>query len=148
MLRVIPIKQLSDNYAYLLLDSLSSAALIDPVDPSSCLAAIPSSHTLTSIISTHHHNDHTAGNKGILSLFPDIKVYGGDDRIPGLTDKVKQDDKIKMGELSLDCIATPGHTTGHICYFVGDAVFTGDALFLAGCGRFFEGKASGTTCKC
>ena len=39
---------------------------------------------------------------------------------------------------------TPCHTTGHICYFFsggGDtpSVFTGDTLFLGGCGRFFEG---------
>ena len=49
------------------------------------------------------------------------------------------------------CLFTPCHTTGHICYFVHSnsagsaplppAVFTGDTLFIGGCGRFFEGTA-------
>lgn len=43
------------------------------------------------------------------------------------------------------CIFTPCHTKGHICYFVTGpsasepAVFTGDTLFVGGCGKFFEG---------
>lgn len=73
-------------------------------------------------------------------------VYGGDDRIGALTNKVVQNDTFKIGSLSVTCLFTPCHTTGHICYFVeapgGEkAVFTGDTLFLAGCGRFFEGTA-------
>ena len=52
---------------------------------------------------------------------------------------------LKIGSLKVECLFTPCHTSGHICYHVtGDeghpgAVFTGDTLFLAGCGRFFEG---------
>ena len=73
-----------------------------------------------------------------------MTVIGGDDRIDALTRKVSHGDKIKVGSLDIECLFTPCHTTGHICYFVkGDnpAVFTGDTLFLAGCGRFFEGTA-------
>lgn len=73
-------------------------------------------------------------------------MYGGDDRIGGLTDKVKQDDQLKIGNLSIRCLFTPCHTTGHICYFIDSsderAVFTGDTLFSGGCGRFFEGTAT------
>ena len=48
--------------------------------------------------------------------------------------------------LSVTCLETPCHTTGHICYYVtskgleNKAVFTGDTLFVGGCGRFFEGS--------
>merc|ERR1711991_356839 len=73
--------------------------------------------------------------------------YGGDDRIPCLTHKVAHDDVIDFGPLKIRVLSTPCHTTGHVCYFVNDeesgerAVFTGDTLFLGGCGRFFEGTA-------
>ena len=61
--------------------------------------------------------------------------------------KVAQGDEFKIGNLNVQCLATPCHTTGHICFYVTDsdgtskAVFTGDTLFLGGCGRFFEGDA-------
>lgn len=48
----------------------------------------------------------------------------------------------------MKCFTTPCHTKGHICYYVTDAnggskaVFTGDTLFLGGCGRFFEGDGA------
>ncbi|XP_064151433.1 hydroxyacylglutathione hydrolase, mitochondrial isoform X3 [Loxodonta africana] len=54
----------------------------------------------------------------------------------------------KVGSLSVKCLSTPCHTSGHICYFVSKpgsseppAVFTGDTLFVAGCGKFYEGTA-------
>lgn len=74
-------------------------------------------------------------------------MYGGDDRIGALTDKVKQNDEIRLGNLTIRCLFTPCHTTGHICYYIDSpkgqrAVFTGDTLFQGGCGRFFEGTAT------
>lgn len=86
----------------------------------------------------------------LSKLQKSIKVYGGDNRIPALNEKIGDNDTISLGEsLNIKCIFTPCHTTGHICYFVTDlsdssqipAVFTGDTLFLSGCGRFFEGNA-------
>ena len=75
-----------------------------------------------------------------------LSVLGGDDRIEALTKKVAHGDKVKVGGLDVTCMSTPCHTSGHICYFFaggGDtpSVFTGDTLFLGGCGRFFEGTA-------
>lgn len=60
-----------------------------------------------------------------------LQVYGGDDRIEGLTKKVGQDDCLTIGQLNVRCLFTPCHTTGHICYFVESpssgekCVFTG-----------------------
>ena len=72
-------------------------------------------------------------------------MVGGDDRIDEMKQKVVQGDEFKIGSLNVLCLSTPCHTTGHICFYVTDsdgtskAVFTGDTLFLGGCGRFFEG---------
>lgn len=61
---------------------------------------------------------------------------------------VKDGDLLQIGNLKVRALSTPCHTSTHICYFVEDesqvqkAVFTGDTLFIAGCGRFFEGTAN------
>ncbi len=94
--------------------------------------------------------DHANGNPELIkNLARNIPVYGGDDRIPSMTNKIGQDDTFKIGTLDVKCLFTPCHTTGHICYFVkspvegvAPAVFTGDTLFIAGCGKFFEGNAT------
>jgi len=140
---------LQDNYMYLIVDKeTNSAAVVDPVNPDRVLEAVKARNVnLTAVLTTHHHWDHAGGNEELVKKFEStLKVYGGDDRIGALTDKVKQDDVINIGSLKIRCLFTPCHTTGHICYFVeaptGDkSVFTGDTLFLGGCGRFFEGTA-------
>jgi len=143
--RILP--ALSDNYMYLLVDQSSNqAAVVDPVDPDSVLAAVEEEGVnLTTVLTTHHHWDHAGGNKDLVSRMSDLCVVGGDDRIDCLTKKVQQGDTVTVGTLSVNCISTPCHTTGHICYYVTSdqdkLVFTGDTLFLGGCGRFFEGTA-------
>ncbi|CAF2853003.1 unnamed protein product [Rotaria sp. Silwood2] len=75
-----------------------------------------------------------------------IKVVGGDRSLQGLTHPVKDNEKFQIGELEVTCLLTPCHTAGHVCYLVTDkvqqAVFTGDTLFIGGCGKFFEGSAA------
>ncbi|CAG2063776.1 unnamed protein product, partial [Timema podura] len=88
--------------------------------------------------------DHAGGNESLVKQVSGLQVCGGDDRIKALTRKVSHGDQLKVGQLSVRCLFTPCHTSGHICYFVesaghAPAVFTGDTLFIAGCGRFFEG---------
>eukprot|EP00057_Strongylocentrotus_purpuratus_P032092 XP_786600.3 PREDICTED: hydroxyacylglutathione hydrolase, mitochondrial-like [Strongylocentrotus purpuratus] len=100
---------------------------------------------LTTVLTTHHHWDHAGGNEKLVKLASGLTVCGGDDRIGALNKKVGHGDEFKVGNLQVRCLFTPCHTTGHICYFVqGDpseapVVFTGDTLFLSGCGKFFEG---------
>uniref|UniRef100_W8B4Y8 hydroxyacylglutathione hydrolase n=2 Tax=Ceratitis capitata TaxID=7213 RepID=W8B4Y8_CERCA len=145
-IKVLP--ALQDNFMYLIIDNTTKeAAIVDPVDPESVLEAVRAENVqLTKVLTTHHHWDHAGGNEKLVKLFgKPLTVYGGDDRIGALTNKVKQDDSITIGNLKVSCLFTPCHTTGHICYFVesptGDdrVVFTGDTLFQGGCGRFFEG---------
>lgn len=99
--------------------------------------------TTLSIVSTHHHNDHAGENLLLLSHYPSAKIYGGDIRIAGMTEKLQQGSTIKIGDILVEAIETPGHTTGSLSYYLPDegALFTGDTLFLGGCGRFFEGTA-------
>ncbi len=138
---------LSDNYMYLIIDDMTNeAGIVDPVEPEKVLEVVKAANlNLTTVLTTHHHWDHAGGNKKLLQLKPGLKVLGGDDRIDEVTQKVGHGDSFKLGNLNVECLATPCHTSGHICYYVRDAdgnskaVFTGDTLFLGGCGRFFEG---------
>ncbi|GFR24108.1 hydroxyacylglutathione hydrolase, mitochondrial [Trichonephila clavata] len=141
------LRALDDNYMYLIIDEKTlKAAVVDPVEPKSVLkAAEEEKADITTVLTTHHHWDHAGGNTELMSLKRNIKVVGGDLNIASLTDKVTHGDSLQVGELHINCLLTPCHTRGHICYFVEDesgsapAVFTGDTLFSAGCGKFFEG---------
>ncbi|XP_071963967.1 hydroxyacylglutathione hydrolase, mitochondrial-like isoform X2 [Antedon mediterranea] len=147
-MRVRLLPALQDNYMYLLVDEESNeAAIVDPVEPEKVVEAVKQEGVkLTSVLTTHHHWDHSGGNEKLVSLQQGLNVYGGDDRIPALTNKVSHDDKFKVGSLNIQCLFTPCHTSGHICFYVtgqdgqDPAVFTGDTLFIAGCGKFFEGQ--------
>merc|ERR1712156_728429 len=139
---------LSDNYMYLIIDDATNeAGIVDPVEPETVLQAVKDENVnLTTVLTTHHHWDHAGGNKKLLEMNPGLHVVGGYDRIDEMKQKVTQGDEFKIGNLKVKCLATPCHTTGHICFYVTDidgtskAVFTGDTLFLGGCGRFFEGN--------
>lgn len=149
-MKVHIIPALSDNYMYLLIDESSNeAAIVDPVNPSKVIELVAEHKVkLTTILTTHHHWDHAGGNEELFKLVPGLSVYGGDDRIGALNKKVGHGDKLKVGNLEFECLFTPCHTSGHICYYLPTssnnnqpAVFTGDTLFQGGCGRFFEGTA-------
>ena len=145
-MRVIPIPQLSDNYAYLVIDeTMRSAGIVDCAESGPVLAAVRRERVkLTAILPTHHHFDHVGGNNELLSAEPGLTVYGFDDRIPGITQQVRNGDLIMLAKLAARIIFIPAHTSGHIAYYFESehAVFTGDTLFAAGCGRLFEGNAA------
>ncbi|KAI4456867.1 beta lactamase domain [Holotrichia oblita] len=148
--RVLP--ALADNYMYLIVDeNTKQAAIVDPVEPETVLKAVEEEGVnLTKVLTTHHHWDHAGGNDKLVAMVKKSKnvlqVFGGDKRIGSLTNTVQHGDKFMIGDINVECIFTPCHTTGHICYYLTatgqtPVVFTGDTLFVAGCGRFFEGTA-------
>jgi hydroxyacylglutathione hydrolase len=145
-IKIIPVLQ--DNYSYLVIDEASNqAALIDTADDlEHLLPAIEAEKvTLTHILNTHHHADHSGGNQELIQKFPGVVVVGGAhdaDRIFGVTQSVSDGDVVKVGSLSAQVIHIPCHTRGHVAYLFDDALFSGDTLFIAGCGRFFEGDAA------
>lgn len=80
------------------------------------------------------------------ALVPGVEVVGGE-AVQGCTRQVVDGEIVRVGELSVRCVLTPAHTNGHMSYLVSNpaqpesdsALFSGDALFVGGCGRFFEG---------
>ncbi|NXA32876.1 PNKD hydrolase, partial [Eudromia elegans] len=118
--KILPIPVLSNNYSYLVIDTSSGrAAVVDPSDPLAVQAVIEEEGVLLeAILCTHKHCPLAHG------------------------------DRLSVGCLSFEALATPGHTVGHVAYVLDAApfggppcLFSGDLLFLAGCGRLFEGSA-------
>lgn len=148
-MRVTPIPCLKDNYAYLVVcEETGDAAVVDPSEAAPVAAAIDAARVkLVAIWNTHHHFDHVGGNEELVKKYGVKNVYGhasDDGRIPGQTKRLDEGDRFTHGVLDVDVIHIPGHTTGAIAYVVkplGEppAAFTGDTLFIAGCGRLFEG---------
>jgi len=143
----VPVRQ--DNYSYLLIDEATNqAAAVDPYDVDKVTAAADRLGVqIVAGITTHHHDDHSGGNKVFASTYPDAVIYAGSDKAPAATHLVKDKDELALGtNIRIKCLATPCHTQDSICFHATDAssdhpggVFTGDTLFIAGCGRFFEG---------
>lgn len=148
-MRIVPVPCLSDNYAYLVITDDGRAAVVDPGEAPPIVAALErEGATLAAIWATHHHVDHVGGTKALLAAHPDLEVVGhvydrDHDRIAGLTRAVADGDTVELGKVRARIMHNPGHTLGAISWFLEDngAVFTGDTLFAAGCGRLFEGDA-------
>ncbi|KZO99434.1 hydroxyacylglutathione hydrolase [Calocera viscosa TUFC12733] len=152
-MRVVPVPNQADNYAYLLIDEATQkAAVLDPYDVGKVKRyAQKEGVELESVLTTHHHHDHSGGNLEFAREYPGVTVIGGSTAVPALTKKVEDGDEFTIGEdISVKCLATPCHTQDSICYYATSKskpeqpglVFTGDTLFQAGCGRFFEGNAA------
>ncbi len=142
------IPTLGDNYNYLIVcPDTREAAVVDPAEEAPIVAAIEASGaTLTKILNTHHHWDHTGANQALVDRYG-VPVYGhasDQGRIPGLTHPVEEGDGVEVGNARGRVLFIPAHTTGHIAYVFDDdlALFCGDMLFAGGCGRLFEGDAS------
>ena len=97
-MRVQFVRQLQDNYAYILYDELSKrAAVIDPVEPLKVLSVIKNlGLAVQMVLTTHHHEDHAGGNEHFMKLVPGVPVYAGDERVPMLTHKVHHMEKWKV----------------------------------------------------
>ncbi|PVI02392.1 hydroxyacylglutathione hydrolase [Periconia macrospinosa] len=139
-----------NNYAYLVTDDKSKeAVIIDPANPPEVLPVLnekteSGAIKLTKIINTHHHHDHAGGNVEILKRF-DLPIVGGKD-CSKVTTTPEHKSQFTIGDsIKVTALHTPCHTQDSICYFFEDGaervVFTGDTLFIGGCGRFFEGNA-------
>lgn len=146
MLQIHIIPALSDNYVYLLRDSVTGkTAAIDPSEAASVGEFLQQNDwPLDYIWNTHHHWDHTGGNL-LLKQQTGCQVVGfeGDaHRIPEIDHIVADNAIITLGECKAHVLYIPGHTLGHVAYWFADdnALFCGDTLFSLGCGRLFEGS--------
>jgi hydroxyacylglutathione hydrolase len=135
------------NYHYLIgCEETGEALAVDPLQWQDVLArAQQLGWSITQILNTHEHPDHTGGNEGlraatgarVLAHAKSAATIGGVDR--GLA----QGDVIRVGRsVELECLDTPGHTMTHICAFAHagqPALFSGDTLFNAGAGNCHNG---------
>lgn len=142
-MRVTSIPCLSDNYAYLVEVGERQCAVIDASEAEPIREAIDRSGLhLVAVLSTHHHYDHVGGNEALAKAYPGLRVYGHASdrgRVPAMTHGLSDGESFRVGSLSFRALHVQGHTRGALAYVVDDVVFTGDTLFLAGCGRLFEG---------
>ncbi len=146
---VITIPALGDNLIYLYRYNKSACLVVDPSDCSSVLRILREQElSLKMILITHHHWDHTGG-VAELKQKTGCKVVGADKRrIRGLDQLVADGEILPVGDADARVIATPGHTSTSVCYYVppsgtnvSGVLWTGDTLFVGGCGRLFEGNA-------
>lgn len=143
-MRVIPVPCLSDNYAYLVIEN-GRAAVVDPSQGDPVLRAIDEARVkLSEIWLTHHHWDHIGGIEALIEECPIENVRGSrydadHRRIPRQTDAHSDGDRFDFAGEMVRVLEIPGHTLGAIAFIADGNLFSGDTLFIAGCGRVFEG---------
>ncbi|NIP25777.1 MAG: hydroxyacylglutathione hydrolase [Phycisphaerae bacterium] len=130
---VITISALGDNYIYLYRYHRNNAFAVDPGEAGAVLEALEKHGlNLTDVLITHRHFDHTGG-------VGDLKDKTGCNVISG-----EQAEVLLDGNVKIQVTATPGHTRDSVCYYVqpteehSGLLFTGDTLFVGGCGRPIE----------
>ncbi len=142
-----PIPAFDDNYLWLLVRG-SQAAVVDPGDAAPVLQRLQQRNlSLQAILVTHHHGDHVGGVAS-LSRATGARVHGpGAEAIPARDVALAGGSRIDVLGVAFDVLDVPGHTLGHIAYHAPAlrALFCGDTLFAAGCGRLFEGTAAQMT---
>jgi hydroxyacylglutathione hydrolase len=135
-----------DNFIYLYRYNRSNAFVVDPGDSSPVLGILRERGLdLTTILVTHHHWDHIAGTVELKEK-TGCKVIGPDkQRIPGIDCVVEDGQALAIGNVRIQVIATPGHTRMAVCYYMQPSnenkngiLWTGDTLFIGGCGRLLE----------
>lgn len=143
-LDIIAVPCLRDNYAYLLRDATGATAVIDAPEAAPIVAALDArGWGLDAIWLTHHHDDHVAGVAALRARYGASVAGAAADahRLPALDRPLTEGETIRLGDSPAAVIDVSGHTVNHIAFHFTEAkaAFTGDSLFVLGCGRVFEG---------
>ena len=134
---------------YLLEDeNTHAAAVVDPGDEAGRILAQAKEDgvEIKLILLTHAHYDHTTGVAELHKALPDVPVYLHPDDAARLGTPVfpplgmeptpyKDGDVVRVGDIDVQVLHTPGHTPGGVCLMAGDVLFTGDTLFQGSMGR-------------
>jgi hydroxyacylglutathione hydrolase len=144
MLQITEVRAFADNYIWLVHAPRDPQRVV-AVDPGEAApverALADRGLELAGILMTHHHADHVGAVSELLRSRA-VPAFGpAAEIVPGDPAKLREGDVASFAALGLNfrVLDIPGHTAGHIAYVGHDAVFCGDTLFSAGCGRLFEG---------
>ncbi len=147
-LQILPIPAFEDNYIWLLHNG-QEAIVVDPGDARLTLDTLERLQlSLKTILITHHHLDHIGGVQTLQSEYSNVVTYAPKNERYAFTHRPVSEANIiditlNDTTITFNVIDLPGHTLGHIAYFVAHhqppLLFCGDTLFGAGCGRLFEG---------
>ncbi|WP_343154471.1 hydroxyacylglutathione hydrolase [Buchnera aphidicola] len=137
---LINICALKDNYIWILYTRNNSCIIVDPgISEIVINKIIQKKLCPKAILLTHEHQDHTDGVKIILEKYPEIVVFGPEEiKNCHVHQIVKAGDTIRLLNNNIDIFSTPGHTLGHISYYLKPYLFCGDTIFSSGCGRVFQ----------
>lgn len=134
---------LDTNYGYVLRGGDVTAAIDSPDATAIKTVCDENGWKLTHILNTHHHGDHVGGNLELKALYGCTVVGPEADRhrIPGIDVGVEAGSRFALGSIEVHVLDVKGHTTGQVAFYLPheQVVFCGDALFVLGCGRLFEG---------
>ena len=144
MLDIQGIPAFDDNYIWCLCaPGAGQAAVVDPGDEDPVLAFLEAGNlTLSDILITHKHGDHTGGVRALKQVYPDAVVWGpAEEPIPMREVALTEGAAVSVGggAVTLTVLEVPGHTEGHVAYLGEGLLFCGDTLFAGGCGRVFSG---------
>lgn len=135
----------SDNFAVLIHDTTAGlTTAIDAPEEAPIVAKLKEKGwRLDHIFTTHHHQDHVEANLALKAAYgcTIIGPQAEAAKIPGIDTALAEGETFRFAGHEVRVIATPGHTLGHIAYYLPGQrlAFTGDTLFAVGCGRVFEG---------
>ena len=145
MHKIKAIPALNDNYIWLIMHPENqTAVIVDPGEAAPVLAVLAELKLkLSGILVTHHHWDHTNGIAEIISNHPAPVYTPTKDKVTPSDRALVEGDEVEIPAIdaSFRVLDIPGHTLGHIAFVGLSAVFCGDTLFTAGCGKLFEGTA-------
>ncbi len=135
------------NFNYLIVcPETGDAMAIDPLDHEKCLAkAREMGWTITKVLNTHEHGDHTGGNRQVIAATGAklLAHANAKDKIRDIDQGLVAGDVIKVGKtVEIEALDTPGHTMCHIClktHTDQPSLFSGDTLFNAGAGNCHNG---------
>jgi len=143
MLTVTPVPAFADNYLWIAHGDVPGRALVvDPGDARAVLEALAGAGlALDAILVTHHHPDHVGGVAELVARTGACVFGPAREQVPVPCTPVSGGSRVELPALGLgfEVIDVPGHTAGHVAYHGHGALFCGDTLFSAGCGRLFEG---------